>query len=229
MATETITGCVDFSDGSISFVQQEWCGDGECGYTGCMIFDGIHAGQVSITVSSFRCDDIYYGCVDFLTGEFNVILPDVCCEDCIPEYHGTDCSVCSNFSANETPRFITAFVTGVIDCSDDSVIDDFTICLEISTASGSFCSWEGVCIPVDYPVEASLITVSIKTSSIDFSINWWKSDQPLGNKILFRYNDATSCPSDVFNTAHSSVLTSGNCGAVFIGYSGTVTLTNLGG
>ena len=74
---ETIFGCVDFSDGSITFEQLG------CEYPACMIWEGNHAGQVAVTIDNDDCNDIYYGCIDWSTGKFEVVVPDdCCCKDC---------------------------------------------------------------------------------------------------------------------------------------------------
>lgn len=74
MANETITGCVK-EDGSIEFFQ-----DPDCIYSGCLVKSGVHAEQVAVTVNMAVCDDTYYGCVDKATGEFQVSVPEECCD-----------------------------------------------------------------------------------------------------------------------------------------------------
>lgn len=61
-------------------------------YCAVPVWTGEHAGQVALTLSDATnqdCNDTFYGCVDFATGKFEVLIPDNCCEE-IPEY-GLDC------------------------------------------------------------------------------------------------------------------------------------------
>lgn len=73
MANQTLIGCVNFATGQVIFDQ------GICEYAGCMIWSGTHAGQVAVTIGVGGCDDIYYGCVNFASGTFSVIVPAECC------------------------------------------------------------------------------------------------------------------------------------------------------
>lgn len=93
MANQTLTGCVKFPSGQVIFDQDD------CEYTGCMIWSGTHAGQVAVTILTDKCDDTYYGCVNFPGGTFSVVVPDNCCVEL-----GIDCANCT---INETPKFIT--------------------------------------------------------------------------------------------------------------------------
>lgn len=75
MANETIYGCVDWSDGKVTFSQDT------CEYLACIIWTGVHAGQVAVTIETDYCDDTYYGCVDWSNdGKFQVSIPTFCCE-----------------------------------------------------------------------------------------------------------------------------------------------------
>lgn len=104
MADETITGCVNFTTGQIEFFQSPGCN-----YNGCMIWDGVHAGQVSI-VDPGICEDTYYGCVDFSTGEFAISIPDNCC---LLGGLGGNCEYCDS---GTTPEYIRLTFTSVLDC-----------------------------------------------------------------------------------------------------------------
>ncbi|KKM17416.1 hypothetical protein LCGC14_1675970 [marine sediment metagenome] len=76
--SETITGCVDFLTGEVKFTY-----DTQCTLKGCMVWEGVHAGQVAITITGGVCADTYYGCVDVTSGTFEVIIPDNCCDECL--------------------------------------------------------------------------------------------------------------------------------------------------
>lgn len=83
-----LTGCIHFNTGQISFTQ-----DPDCIYTGCLVTTGLHAGQIAVTVNTPYCDDIYYGCVDWSTGQFKVNVPSDCCEQ-FP-YEVCPCAACA--------------------------------------------------------------------------------------------------------------------------------------
>ncbi len=87
MADQTITGCIDFSTGRAIFDQDD------CEYFGCMHFQGIHAGQVAVTIFSTTCDDVFFGCVNLITGRFEVVVPDDCCTF-------ADCTICPDLPGN---------------------------------------------------------------------------------------------------------------------------------
>ena len=85
MANETLYGCVDWATGKVQFsqtdgnVECQYCSSDSCIWLGCIEWDGVHAGQVAVTIDNDNCDDTYYGCVDWSTGEFEVSVPDNCC------------------------------------------------------------------------------------------------------------------------------------------------------
>lgn len=106
MANKTIYGCVDWTTGQIKF-EGEACDSGD--YTGCINWTGAHAGQVAVIVNEVNCDDTYYGCVNWATGEFQLVIPDDCCEE-----YGDDCTYCT---ADETPLKITVTFSGLVDCA----------------------------------------------------------------------------------------------------------------
>lgn len=46
------------------------------------IFTGDHAGQIALTLTGANnedCNDTFYGCYDFATGKWQVVIPDGCC------------------------------------------------------------------------------------------------------------------------------------------------------
>lgn len=101
MADETITGCVNWANKNIRFDQDS------CTYAGCIIWDGIHAGQVAITISNDNCDDTYYADIDWSTGRWQLTLPDICCP-----WSSDDCSYCDPIL---TPSNLHLVFTGVND------------------------------------------------------------------------------------------------------------------
>jgi len=73
----TLEGCVDWDDGGkIKFVHSTECFGSS--YTGCIIWTGEHAGQVKISIDNANCNDDYYGCIDWTTGLFKILVPDIC-------------------------------------------------------------------------------------------------------------------------------------------------------
>ena len=79
---KTISGCVDRATGEILFAG-EACDESD--YTGCIERTGAHAGQVAVTIEERNCyEDTYYGCVNRVTGEFDVSIPDDCCNCSCP-------------------------------------------------------------------------------------------------------------------------------------------------
>ncbi len=114
MANVTIEGCVIYIDGSIMF-KQDGPGEDDCTYYGCIIWTGVHAGQVAITVETELCDDIYYGCVDWDDGgKFKVDIPGDCCNEGSDPWPPPDehCG-CENCDSNTTPYGIKVVVGGV--------------------------------------------------------------------------------------------------------------------
>jgi len=74
----TVYGCVAFPVGTITFENLETC----LAQSACMVFTGIHAGQVALTLSGAddpACNDTFYGCINFSTGKFQVEIPTDCC------------------------------------------------------------------------------------------------------------------------------------------------------
>ena len=101
MATETIFGCVT-SEGQIIFEQAL------CEYPACLEFTGTHAGQVAVTIGGPFCDDTFYGCVDFATGKFEVVVPDDCCN--------SSETICSRCSPGITPKIVRVDISGTTSC-----------------------------------------------------------------------------------------------------------------
>jgi len=107
MANETLTGCVTWPGGVITFTQNSGC----CRYSGCIEWTGIHAGQVAITIDTDNCNDTYYGCINWTTGAFEVSVPDNCCDN----GEGSDiiCGCCCNcWNTHKSPLYYSAFVSG---------------------------------------------------------------------------------------------------------------------
>ncbi len=129
MANETIDGCVTWPGGVVTFSQDS------CEYTGCIIWTGEHAGQIQVIINNINCDDTYYGCIDWTTGKFQLVIPDTCCACCTYcecSYSGND-SNC--FPVNETPLKLCVTFSGIRRCSDNSLwADGLTICLEQSVS-----------------------------------------------------------------------------------------------
>ncbi len=54
-------------------------------YTACPIWTGEHVGMVQLTITDADyggCEDTFYGCMDFATGNWEVEIPDGCCANC---------------------------------------------------------------------------------------------------------------------------------------------------
>jgi len=149
--SRTITGKVDWGDGGkIKFGNPPCDTRINCineDITGCMIWTGEHAGMVSVTISAAElaaCNDTYYGCVDWTTQTFKILIPDSCCGEV-----GVTCGWCDS-----TPKYIDITFANIVNCtgcfwggggsiqvSGDiaGTIND-TFRLEYS----SHCFWEGV-------------------------------------------------------------------------------------
>ncbi len=107
MADETITGCIDWSTNSVKFDQDS------CTYTGCIIWSGVHAGQVAVTVVKPTCEDTYYADIDYSTGAWQLTLPDNCCVPGFNSDRGPFCGKC----INDTPEWLTLYFSGSTPCS----------------------------------------------------------------------------------------------------------------
>lgn len=98
----TITGCVDFSVTPAKIILD----DDTCQWQTCMVFKGTHARQVALTPNTLACPDTYYGCVDFITSTFSIVVPESCCAE-----------PCTNCSENTTPATVTVKITGASNVS----------------------------------------------------------------------------------------------------------------
>ena len=125
MANETIYGCVE-TDGSITFPQATSDPERTCYHNGCIIWTGEHAGQVAVTIDNGRCDDTYYGCVDWTTGKFQVSVPSNWCALCslgyttVDDIHG-----CFNGPGGKLPKMVQITFSGVRYCCDGELIPEF--------------------------------------------------------------------------------------------------------
>ncbi len=128
MANQTLTGCINFVTGLAEFNQDD------CEYSGCLVIGGVHDKQVAVTIDTILCDDIYYGCVIFPGGTFEVVVPDDCCK--IIARSKSNCTHCD---IDTTPRFLTVTFAGCADndnCCDNSSNDDFISSDGISGLTG---------------------------------------------------------------------------------------------
>lgn len=76
----TVYGCVNFSSGTavITFENLETCLE----QSSCIIFTGVHAGQIALTLSGADdedCNDTFYGCWNPTTSKFQIEIPEDCC------------------------------------------------------------------------------------------------------------------------------------------------------
>lgn len=116
MGSKTIYGCVDWASGEVRFVG-EACDSGN--YTGCIVNAPGEAEHmmVAVYVAEAWCEDWYYGCVNWTTGKFQLIIPDDCC------YTGPssedECVYCDE---GTTPTYISVRISGVTACG--CIIDD---------------------------------------------------------------------------------------------------------
>jgi hypothetical protein len=108
----TVYGCVNFSSGTavITFENLETCLE----QSACIIFEGVHAGQIALTLSGATaneaCNDTFYGCFNPTTGKFQIVIPEDCCEE---EYSEYDCEC---FPENQTPLTYMVAISGVVNC-----------------------------------------------------------------------------------------------------------------
>lgn len=131
MANKTIYGC--YSNGVIIFEGGNFCTD--CEHTGCFVASGEHAGQIQVTIVNELCNDTYYGCIDPITGNFQIEVPEVgCCQ--------YEDGVCDAESANPVtiPFYIIVKFSGIKLCDGTpwEVLNDKCFCLWAS--SGNSCN-----------------------------------------------------------------------------------------
>jgi len=134
MANKTITGHIEEVEGKWKVVfDGEACDSGD--YTGKMVWTGVHAGQVAVTVDELNCDDIYYGDIpDECPWTFEVEIPDNCCglsncSSCPAIYSTSEWTPCC-FEEGEVPKYLCCEFTGIKRCSDDSTIPNTYVCVE---------------------------------------------------------------------------------------------------
>jgi len=126
MADETLYGCVDFTTGVITFTQ-----DPDCEYPACVIWDGVHAGQMAVTVDTDNCDDTYYGYWDSVTGKFQVSIPDECCSSQCEWCDGYTTPSSIKVSLDATPCYNTCIgehgkLTDSPDIDGDYIISQYS-------------------------------------------------------------------------------------------------------
>lgn len=150
----TLTGCVNFR------TRQVILDDDICQWKACMVFQGVHARQVALTPNTNACPDTYYGCIDFETNTFEIIVPESCCAE--------PCGVCEQ---DTTPATLTIKISGVqtMDCyvkdfacpGDElfqgSVKADFDLAsfingtYELTQSEANSCRWTGGITPFGSP------------------------------------------------------------------------------
>ena len=124
MANKTIYGCLD-SDGSVTFADGNFCYP--CNYSGCLVMEGVHIGQIKVVISEGECDDTYYGCVNGSTGKFQVEIPDNCCSSiAFFECGESGFAFCSEWG-DTVPEIILINVGGIRGCDGD-VIEELNGC-----------------------------------------------------------------------------------------------------
>ena len=136
MAQEFIYGCVE-DDFSITVEHGDPMPDSpNCVYSACMIWEGVHARQVSITIDNLNCSDTYYGCVNWATKKFRISVPEICswlCCECGTESFSNSC-----YATDEVPKAMYVKFSGVKFCNGAPVTDlnDKWICLPRRTGLG---------------------------------------------------------------------------------------------
>lgn len=105
----TVHGCVSWPSGTITFTDLETC----LAQNSCVHWTGVHANQVALTLSgatnNAACNDTFYGCVNWTTGKFQVVIPEGCCV-----VIGVECPQCGVF----TPLHLNITFQGVVYCSE---------------------------------------------------------------------------------------------------------------
>ncbi len=111
--SQTIYGKVDWPSGVIKFGDPPCATRVECivqDIPGCIEWTGEHAGMVKINIigaDNSDCNDIYYGCVDWATGKFQISIPSwCCCEECPEMAWGPPIDTGSQFTVTwDTPSY----------------------------------------------------------------------------------------------------------------------------
>ncbi len=106
MATHTVTGCYNSTNGEVTFDDTQTGCTGAT-ITGCYQKDGIHAGEIKITHDYDGCATQYYACYDDATGKFSFEADNECCN--IIDPCGACCTV-DSFASTECPKYMTMVI-----------------------------------------------------------------------------------------------------------------------
>jgi hypothetical protein len=82
-------------------------------YCAELVRSGVHAGMVALTITDAAnedCNDTFYGCVNYSTNKWEVVIPDGCCIE-----YGYDCQYCDE---GNTPANILLTITGLTHCTN---------------------------------------------------------------------------------------------------------------
>lgn len=232
MANKTIYGCVNRTTGAITFAG-EACDSGN--YTGCIVRSGDHAGQVAVTINEANCDDTYYGCINRSTGEFQLVIPDDCCEICGGCHYGID--VTSNGigcatpwiycfgSAGVSPNYLNITFSGVKKCSDG----------ESSGLNGSWCLQQNEYTPTTYLASGQsfdgysdiIISLDLRFCSGGTNRQQILVYRSVGSSVTWFNDNYSFADTSCFETGpFTNEITTGDCGEFFVGYEGQATLVN---
>lgn len=176
----TIKGCLEL-DGTITFTE------GLCFYTeACLVGSGVHKGQIEITISGECCtEDTYFACVDPISKQFTVVIPENCCEKPF------GCSTCADFAG---------------DCSDAHTWSE----IEINLSGFSDCGCVTLSTLPDISEDISnnnlcsdLNGTHILTNNSCGSGEFWRPDSNictwsglLGGEVKLRKYATTDCSGD---------------------------------
>lgn len=168
MANQTLTGCINFDTGLAEFDQDD------CEYFGCLVTRGLHAGQVAVTIGTPTCDDIFFGCVVFPEGTFEVVVPDDCCSE-----FGEACVECIDLA----PLCINLTVSDIVECCVEGLaFEKFTLSsssysLNLVQSFGDPCLWADgiITFPDGTPiaVHEPFLDEDCETEP-GFPTNWWE-------------------------------------------------------
>lgn len=141
MATETIYGCVNWATGEVEFEQTvEYCvlcteSGSNNEYVGCIVRDGgAHDGQVEVIIDNGNCDDTYYGCVNWATGQFQLVVPDDC--SYYPDYLAVTLSNFTNCGTCHIPQVGKSSGTANVDTGLNSLV--------ATLPRTGICTWRGL-------------------------------------------------------------------------------------
>jgi len=209
MANKTIYGCVNRTTGAITFAG-EACDSGN--YTGCIVRSGDHAGQVAVTINEANCDDTYYGCINRSTGEFQLVIPDDCCEIACPCEYLT-LNTCGCYPDTEVPKYLLVTFSGVRSCEDDSLIAEVN--QEFCMTYVATTIWESGLIYHNHKILYRPASTAYCGEDWGFLEIWDGTD------IIFDAIYLADC-SVVINNQQLYA----DCGGSKIGYGGTGTIVN---